>query len=512
MTRFAISIMLVVVAGLFFAQNVLAFDDPFVPYLASIPPVNQTISDTNSGTGASAITTKEITFSSRGGVNTVYAIIAYPQQAGKYPGLLALHGGGSDGVQLKALVQGYARRGYVAISPDLPGICGTTNTPYSSGPWKTKPSDEGPRFDVASGPQNSTLVDAEVAGLEAFNYLRSQADVDTGNMGITGFSWGGYSTTMLSGMLDNKVKASYAVFGCGFYDKGTFWTAILDTMSDVTRNTWITFLDAGRRESNMKAAYFIEGETNDHFFWPSSVTATLQAVPGVKNQARGPNLNHTQLPAGGTMQQMYFDYYLKKAGSGFATDSISGVVTQTDGSKKIFIGVAVPAGVSLDSVKLYYSIPDTIWEFRTWQPVNAALESGTTYSAVLSSDLVKKNVDYYAFVTDTRNFSTSSYIYSVSAATEIAVNSIPQNKNRFEVVADRAHETIAVEYRLFSATSVSILVFDMRGACVKSIPNDFERAGSNSQVVDIRDVRPGIYVVKLLAQGIMLSRHISIVR
>ena len=317
---------------------------------------------------------------------------------------------------------------------------------------------------------------------------------------------------MLSGLLGNKVKASYAVFGCGFYDLGSNWKAMIDTMSSFTRTTWLTFLDAGRRESNMKAAYFIEGETNDHYFWPEAVTATLQAVPGTKNQARGPNLNHVQLPNGGTMQSLYFDYYLKGVGSSFATDSISNVVTQADGGKKVYTSIKVPSGVTLDSVKLYYSVPDTTWEFRTWLPINATLESGTTYSAVLSSDLVKKNVDYYAFVTDTRKFSTSSYIYSVSATTEVAADFVPQNKNWFDVVADRTNETIAVDFRLFSDSRVSIMIFDTRGACMKSITYDRVHKGVGSQLIDIRDMRPGIYVVKLMAHGIKQARRINIVR
>jgi dienelactone hydrolase len=413
-----------------FFQSALAFDDPFTPYLNSIPPITQTISNTNTGSGSTAITTKEITFSSRSGVNTVYAVMAYPQQAGKYPAVLCLHGGGSDGVQLITLVQDFARRGYVAISPDLPGICGTTNTPYSTGPWKSRPAGEGPRFDVASGPQNSTLVDAEVAAMEAFNLMRSQANVDTTRMGIMGYSWGGYSTTMLSGLLGAKVKASYAVFGCGFYDAGSNWTALIDTMSAVTRTTWLTFLDAGRREPNMKAAYFLEAETDDTFFWPEAVAATVNAVPGIKNHVWGPNLNHNQLPNGPAMVTMYFDYYLKAIGSAFSTVAIPSAALQTDSSRKVLINVTVPGGVTLDSVRLYYSQQAANWQVRNWIPLIAKLETGTTYSAVLSAALVKSHVDYYAFVIDTRKFASSSLMYN--AASDVTSVSGPATGKCFQ--------------------------------------------------------------------------------
>lgn len=84
---------------------------------------------------------------------------------------------------------------------------------------KAKQNGETPRFNLTDGPRSSTLTDAEVAGLEAFNLLKAQPQTDTAKIGITGFSWVGYSTTFLSGLLGNKVKAAYAVFGCGFMIK-----------------------------------------------------------------------------------------------------------------------------------------------------------------------------------------------------------------------------------------------------------------------------------------------------
>ncbi len=408
---------LIVVHGaaiLCFAHTAIAFDDPFTAFLSSIPLVKQIISDTNTGTGTSAITTRRFTFSSRGSINTVFAIMAYPQAAGKYPGMLFLHGGGGNAETMAGNVVAYAQKGYAALAIDQPGICGTTNTPYTTGPWKSRPLGEGPRFDIAAGPQNSTLVDAEVAGIEAFNYLREQPFADSTKMGITGSSWGGYSTTFLSGVLGSKVKASWAYLGCGFYDKGSFWKALIDTMSVVTKSTWLTYLDAGRRAPNIKAPYFLEAASNDTYFWPEAVTATLDAIPGIKNHFWGPNLNHQGVAS--PMKQLFFDYYLKGTGYPLASATITQVTSQMDNGKKVFVAASVPAGVTVDSVKLYYSIPDTNWQGRKWMPLEAKLETGTTYSAVLTSDLVSKNVDYYAIVKDNRGVLASSMMLRASAS------------------------------------------------------------------------------------------------
>jgi dienelactone hydrolase len=405
-----------------FAHTSIAFDDPFSMYLSSIPLVKQIISDTNTGTGTSAITTKRFTFNSRGSINTVFAIMAFPQAAGKYPGMLFLHGGGGNAETMAGNVVSYAQKGYAAIAIDQPGICGTTNTPYTTGPWKSRPLGEGPRFDVAAGPQTSLLVDAEVAGIEAFNYLKAQSFTDSTKMGITGSSWGGYSTTFLSGILGSKVRASWAYLGCGFYDKGSFWKRLIDTMSTATRTTWLTYLDAGRRAPNSKAPYFLEAASNDTYFWPEAVTATLDAVPGIKNHFWGPNLNHQAITS--PMKQLYFDYYLKGTGSSFASATISGVSAQNDGSKKVLISTNVPSGVVVDSVKLYYSIPDTNWQGRSWIALIAQAYAGSTYSAILTPDLVTKKADFYAVVVDTRKVAVSSMMYNAASAVSVAGNQV----------------------------------------------------------------------------------------
>jgi acetyl esterase/lipase len=402
------------------ASNAAAADDPFTPYLNSVPSVTQSLGQINSGSGATAITTKRFTFSSRGGVNTVYGVEAFPQQAGVYPALLLLHGGGSNADALVPMAQEYASRGYVALAIDLPGICDPTKTPYSSGPWKSKPAGEEPRFDVATGPENSTLVDAEVAGIEGFNWLRAQTNVSPSFVGITGFSWGGYSTTMLSGILQDKVKASYAVFGCGFYDKGSFWKDRILALAPAVRDTWLTYLDAGRRAPMMKAAYFLEGETNDTYFWPEAVSATIDAVTGTKNHVWGPNLNHMQLAAGPQMQRLYFDHYLKGEGSPFAAAQVSRIDPQGDGSKKVTIAVEIPAGVSIASTQLYYSEQGAPWQMRVWTAIDAPAEGVGTYTATIPATLAAKKLDYYGLVTDTRMVSTSTAMFDSDSTLSIS--------------------------------------------------------------------------------------------
>ena len=399
------------------SNNVISFaNDPFAAYLNSVPTILSTISTVNSGAGSAAITTKKLTFSSRGGVNVVYGVMAYPQAPGTYPGIIVLHGGGSNAEGVLGTVQSLAARGYVTFSIDQPGICGTGNTPNSSGPWKSKPAGEGPRFVVTPTAGESTLADAGIANLQAFNLLASQANVIPTKMGITGTSWGGYSTTLLSGLLGTRVLAAYSNFGCGYYDSGSFWTNIINGLSPSDKSEWLLNFDAGRRAANLSAAYFIESPSNDTYFWPEAVRGTLDAISATnKNLVITPNLNHVTSASHGTMKNLFFDYYLKNTGSPFGKITITGAVTQGNGTQVVTMAANLPAGVSVSSVKLYYSDPSVNWQNRNWIGINATLVSGSTYTATIPATVVANNSDFYAHMEDSRTVLVSSYMQKTVA-------------------------------------------------------------------------------------------------
>lgn len=476
-----------------FLQNISA-QDPFPPYLNSTPILKELISSTNSGSGSSAITTKRFTFASLNGKNIVFAIMAYPQQAGEYPGVIFFPGAGGNAETQSGNVQTLAQHGYISMTIDVPGISGTTNTPYSTGPWKTK-SD---MFDVTNGAQNSSLFDAGVAGLEAFNYMRSLSLTDTSKMGVSGSSWGGFLATFLAGFLGNRVQAAWALYGCGFLDKGSsLASGINNNMSAANKNTWLTYIDAGRRCPNMKGSYYLEASSNDFAFWPGAVMATLDAIPGSKNHTWGPNLNHQSI--GGPMKQLFFDYYLKGTGKPFVNASISKIEAQNSGDKKIYINAAVPAGVTVDSVRLYYSLQDTNWQGRNWIGLEAKLETGTTYSAVLSAALVKNHVDYYAYIVDTRQVAVASLMYNAFSdpITSVAPEKKGSDPADFSTNLTLRVSQSDVSYTLPRQSDVSINIIDLKGRAVYSIKQYSQSAGPHRLNFGSFDLPTGVYTIRL---------------
>jgi hypothetical protein len=235
-------------------------------------------------------------------------------------------------------------------------------------------------------------------------------------MAVTGSSWGGYLTTFTAGLLGSRVKAAYSTWGCGFYETGSFWSESISQMPSQYKSDWLTYLDAGRRAKDIMAPYFIEQATNDTYFWPEAVSATLNAITGTKNHVTMANLNHDILSSSAAMKQRYMNYYLKGVGSPFGTINITSSDMQLDGSLKINMNVSLPVGVSLSSVQLYYSVPTLTWQTRNWIELQATLVNGSSYQATLPASLVNKGVNYYANMIDTRQFQTSSAMYNTSTS------------------------------------------------------------------------------------------------
>ena len=94
----------------------------------NITELSSTVSDDGK------IVTKGIQFDSYDGKNRIFAYLVAPVEPGKYPGMGVFHAG--NGSADKSRAEAFAREGFVAIAPDLPGIANPANCPNSTGAWK----------------------------------------------------------------------------------------------------------------------------------------------------------------------------------------------------------------------------------------------------------------------------------------------------------------------------------------------------------------------------------------
>ena len=400
----------------------------------------------------------------------VYAMVAMPADAApgkKLPGLLVLHGGGqfAQWAPQHWLVEQWAAAGYVVVTCDLPGIASPAFADAGSGTWRSLAYGSTPNFTVTPDIKASWIYTAEATALKAFALLKTQPEVDPSKIGIVGISWGGYSTTMLCGLLGDRVAAGFSVFGSGFYDEDSAFKLFLNpaTSGFMFGNDpagfelwktqgipkWLTYLDAGRRAGGIKSHFYIAASANDQFFRPPAVVKTLQAItnaasldfqfspnsqPDPNDTSPGhdigfyciksshniltpggsvvpPTFSRTMIGRGLPMESVYFDYLLKGVGAPLSTIKLAGN-PKPNAQKNLEINFAVTAdpAVKLETPKLYYSVHtgDDTWEKRNWISLDAPIkDTGTngkthSYSVVLPADIAKQNVDWYVLVSDSR--------------------------------------------------------------------------------------------------------------
>lgn len=413
--------------------------DPFAPYLdGKAPAITREIAPVPED-----ITVRRVSFRIRD-KNEAYAVIATPQPPGKHPGILVLHGSGGSAEEEKAMA--WAQRGYVAVAPDMPGLY----SPLTHGKLPMSKGYADGRYTMQPDTRASVIFDGMLAAMKALDLLRAQPGVDTDRIGVVGVSWGGTMTTMVCGLAGDKVHAGFAIYGCGFFDQGSWRSGKASAtakpgsspsnMTAEERERWLRDLDPGRRAPNIKAAFFLAAAANDFFGWPDAVQATLDAIPGEKNHLYSPNSNHRILVPGGTgfesikpkpglpqlmgnranwlaMEVPYFDYYLKGIGRPFPKVSVQ----QTGDAHVARFSVTAPH--ALTKTEVYWAKgypagtendPDLLRKAeleRQWLAVSAAITSDNTFEARLPAEAVL----WFALVSDDRPVTVSSDMVHVAA-------------------------------------------------------------------------------------------------
>ena len=213
------------------------------------------------------------------------------------------------------------------------------------------------------------------------------------------------------------------MYGSGYYDRGSGWQERLARLPEAERAAWLKYLDAGRRAQAITANYFVAAATNDRYYWPPAVQATLDSIRGAKNQLYAPNAVRSAPVPGGTrpltevaatwldMEVNYFAYQLKGAGQPFPTITIEGHAHPSP--QGISVHFKVQSMMPVPSVNVYYSTSDKSWTERTWIMVRAISHGGGRYEAVLPPAAVAQGVDWFALASDTRPVSVSSSIARV---------------------------------------------------------------------------------------------------
>ncbi len=317
----------------------------------------------------------------------VFAYYARPEsEEGPFPGMVLVHGGGGTAFPEWATL--WAKRGYAALAMDLAGC----------GPGRKRLPDGGP--DQGHEQKFADFTDQQVgkmwtyhavaAVVRGHSLLASREEVDAGRIGITGISWGGYLTCIVTG-IDDRLKVSVPVYGCGFLHENSAWLGIFEKMGPEKRDHWVFYFDPSRYLGGVSCPILFANGTNDFAYPLDSYQKSYRLVPGRVDLRIEVRMRHSH-PDGWAPKEigLFVDSVL--AGG----DPLPRLGPMTTAGGKVT--ATVTAKVPVTRGQLHHTADTGPWQKRTWQSAEAALSGGK-----VEADLpAGRPLVYYLSVTDER--------------------------------------------------------------------------------------------------------------
>ena len=229
-----------------------------------------------------------------------YGVPKNLKEGEKAPAVVLVHGGG--GTAFDHWVKKWNDNGYIAISIALEGQVPGEKIDDGSGKKTYQSlSTSGPnRQGFFNDVTNTNLRDqwfyhAVADVMLAHSLLKSFPEVDTENIGITGISWGGIITNVVTG-IDKRFKFSIPVYGCGYLNETPLYNRLLNMLTKEARdfylNNWEPSLYIPLQNL---PTLFING-TNDKHFTMNSFTKSYNSSKSEKYLRIEHNMRHGHAP------------------------------------------------------------------------------------------------------------------------------------------------------------------------------------------------------------------------
>jgi len=325
------------------------------------------------------------------------------------PAVVLVHGGG--GTAFREWAELWAKRGYAAIAMDLAGYRPHEGVNQHQRENRTRLEEGGPdqgddeKFgSVDKDPAEQWPYHAVANVIRAHSLIRSFASVDSNRTAVTGISWGGYLTCIVSGV-DSRFKAAVPVYGCGFLHENSAWLDRFGRMTAEQRERWVTLWDPSRYLPAVSMPILFVNGTNDFAYPLDSYMKSIAAVPGEKQFCITVKMPHGH-PAGWAPPEigLFIDSHLQ-GGQPLATvDSLR----ITDGKAQTTYQSEVP----ITKAELHFTTDTKPINQREWQSTPATISS-----EVINADAPPADTTAWFFtLTDSRGAVSSSTVQLVVLA------------------------------------------------------------------------------------------------
>jgi len=346
--------------------------------------------------GAKSGLVQEVTYQGEpleGKPTRVFAYYARPEKGeGPFPAMVLVHGGGGTAFPEWATL--WAKRGYCAIAMDLAGC----------GPGRKRLADGGPG--QGDDEKFGDFTDAEVkrmwtyhavaAVVRGHSLLASRGEVDADRIGITGISWGGYLTCIVTG-IDDRLKVSVPVYGCGFLHHNSAWLPRFAKMTPEQRDRWVRQFDPSQYLAGVSCPILFTNGTNDFAYPLDSYQKCYRLVPGRVDLRIEVRMPHGHGVGWAPKEIGLFADSVLTGG-----DPLPRLETmKTEGGKA---SARFSAKVPVVKGHLHYTADTGKWQQRKWETVEAEVRDGAVSAKLPDA----RPLVYYLSVTDRRGAMTST--------------------------------------------------------------------------------------------------------
>lgn len=298
----------------------------------------------------------------KGNPTEVLAYIGIPEHSeGTVPGMVCVHGGG--GTAFRQWVELWVARGYAAIAMDLSGRDGEKNRLPNGGPEQ----DHEAKFNTSVEWGDLWTYHAVAAVLRAHTILRGLQQVDEERTGITGISWGGYTTCIAAGV-DPRFACAIPVYGCGFLQDNSAadWMQVFAKMTGEERKRWHDLCDPSMYVGNTNAPLLFVTGTNDFAYPLDSLEKTCALPQGNVSRCVRIRMGHGHEHGWAPPEIGWFaDQHLN---GGTPLHILQPTVVEED-----MVRAGFSTQTPITKSRLAYTTDQGTWQERYWQDIPATI-------------------------------------------------------------------------------------------------------------------------------------------
>lgn len=295
-----------------------------------------------------------------------FAYYGVPAGSAKVPGMVLLHGGG--GTAFAEWVRMWNARGFAAIAVDTVGTL--PEKALESKLWDPKrarhefsgPAGWGDFTNVDSAVTDQWTYHAVAVSLAAHSFLRAQPGVDAGRIGLTGISWGGYLTSIVTSV-DSRFRFGVPIYGCGYLGEDSAWLKDFEKLGPERAAKWLKLWDPSAYLARAKRPLFWINGTNDFAYVMRSWQKSYRMPRGERLLSLQVRMKHSH-PDGARPEEVF----------AFANERLMGGPRLVQISKQGPGWADYSRGSRPVKAELCFSRDTGRWQDRKWETVPASID------------------------------------------------------------------------------------------------------------------------------------------